>query len=111
MSTNRRVSWDRPHFGPGGQDLRPPFVKLICRKTQLWVGDVLWKPEGETYWASAGFLGPSRYSVALFNWPYACEGHEHELPSEADVAKKVAQAEAANAVLTLHVNVKGKVRS
>jgi hypothetical protein len=107
VTVNRRVSWDRPHFAPGGRELKPPFVKLICRENSgRWVGDVLWMPEGETFFAPCGFPGPNRYSVALYGWPYTCESHEHELPSEVDVAKKVAQAEAGNAVVTLHVNVK-----
>ncbi len=106
MSTNRWVSWQRPQVSAGGVPCTPPFVQLRWRETGQWVGDVLWKPEGETWWMWWGEPTQSRYAVSLHDWPYACEGHKHEHPNEAEVAKRVAQAEANHAMVTLHVNVK-----
>lgn len=94
-----RISWRRPKPSPHGQPLPPPSVYLVCRQSDDWVGDVLWRPPGERFWQG------SRYHVALID--NGCRlGHTHEPPSEAEVAGKVAQAELFNATVKLWVNAR-----
>jgi hypothetical protein len=83
---------------PKGAPLAPPSVYLRCRRSSRWVGDVLWRPPGETFW-----LG-SRYHVLLSD--DACGDHAHVPPSEAEVAAKVAETEGAHVPVALHVGVR-----
>ena len=94
-----RISWRRPKPSPHGKPLPPPSVYLVCRESDDWVGDVLWRPPGQTFWRGG------RYHAPVVD--HGCHlGHAHEPPSEAEVAAKVDQAERFNGTIKLRVNAK-----
>jgi hypothetical protein len=105
----RRVRAPRPHpseLVPNPASPLPPgTVMLVCGPTGNPLSDVLeadW-PEG-WYWPNGRWYQTGdRYAFSL-NSPL-CD-HDHEIPTQEEIAAKVAEAKEAHTVIWHRVNVK-----
>jgi hypothetical protein len=99
----------RPHpaeLDPNPAPPTPPgTVILVCRVTDAVLSDVLeadW-PEG-WYWPEGRWYRTGdRYAFSLHS--PLCD-HEHEIPTQEEIAAKVAEAKEAHTVIWHRVNVK-----
>jgi hypothetical protein len=78
--------------------LPPGTVMLMCRQTGDPLSDVLEAEDAEGWWPDG-----RRYAFTLIN---CSETHDHEVPTQDEIAAVVAEAKQAQTIIWHRVNVK-----